>query len=77
MFHLADEPEHTSRLCQGCMIKRESDGVLHLMAWSPQSADLNPNEINWTAEQRVGDCWRGHWCSFIIFDVLNEQLCLN
>uniref|UniRef100_A0AAZ3PQX9 Uncharacterized protein n=1 Tax=Oncorhynchus tshawytscha TaxID=74940 RepID=A0AAZ3PQX9_ONCTS len=39
--------QHTSRLCTGYLTKKESDGVLHQMAWPPQSPDLNPNEMVW------------------------------
>uniref|UniRef100_A0A674DF06 Tc1-like transposase DDE domain-containing protein n=1 Tax=Salmo trutta TaxID=8032 RepID=A0A674DF06_SALTR len=37
--------QHTSRLCKGCLTKKESDGVLHQMTWPPQSPELNPIEM--------------------------------
>jgi transposase len=39
--------QHTSRLCKGYLIKKESDAVLHQMTWTPQSPDLNPIEMVW------------------------------
>ena len=39
--------QHTSRLCKGYLTKKESDGVLHQMAWPPQTPDLNPIEMVW------------------------------
>ena len=30
-------PQHTSRLCNGYLTKKESDGVLHQMTWPPHS----------------------------------------
>ena len=47
----SDSPSHqenryTSRLYKGYLTKKESDGVLHQMTWSPQSPDLNPIELD-------------------------------
>ena len=39
--------QHTFRLCKGYLINKEIDGVLHQIAWPPQSPDLNPIEIVW------------------------------
>nr|XP_046223628.1 LOW QUALITY PROTEIN: ubiquitin conjugation factor E4 B-like [Oncorhynchus gorbuscha] len=39
--------QHTSRLCKGYLTKKESDGVLHQMTWTPQSPNLNPIEMVW------------------------------
>jgi hypothetical protein len=39
--------QHTARLCKGYLTKKESDGVLHQITWSPQSPDLNPVKIVW------------------------------
>uniref|UniRef100_A0AAZ3P0K5 Tc1-like transposase DDE domain-containing protein n=1 Tax=Oncorhynchus tshawytscha TaxID=74940 RepID=A0AAZ3P0K5_ONCTS len=39
--------QHTSRLCKGYLTKKEIDGVLHQMTWSPQPPDLNPIEMVW------------------------------
>jgi hypothetical protein len=39
--------QHTSSLCKDYLTKKESDGVLHQMTWSPQSPDLNPDEMVW------------------------------
>jgi hypothetical protein len=46
VFQPDTDPTHTSRLCNGYLTKRESDGVLHQMTW-PQSHDLNPIEMVW------------------------------
>jgi hypothetical protein len=64
----------TSRLCKGYFTKKESDGVLHQMTWSPQSPDFNPIEMVWEESDREGkekqptsaqhmwellqDCWK-------------------
>ena len=39
--------QHPFRLCKGYLTKTESDGVLHLMIWPPQSPNLNPIEMVW------------------------------
>jgi hypothetical protein len=39
--------QHTSRLCKGYLTKKESDGVLHQIAWPPQSPDFNRIEMVW------------------------------
>ena len=40
-------PKHTSRLCEGYLTEKDSDGVLHQMTWPPQSPDLNPVQLVW------------------------------
>jgi transposase len=66
--------QHTSRLCKGYLIKKESDGVLHQMTRPPQSPDLNPIEMVWDELDRrvkekqptgaqhmwelLQDCWK-------------------
>jgi transposase-like protein len=47
VFQQDNDPKHTSRLFKGYLTKKESDGVLHQMTWSPQSPDLNPIEMVW------------------------------
>ncbi|CAJ0940005.1 unnamed protein product [Ranitomeya imitator] len=47
IFQQDNDPKHTSRLCKGYLTKKESDGVLRQMTWSPQSPDLNPIEMVW------------------------------
>ncbi|XP_069612679.1 transcriptional adapter 2-alpha isoform X2 [Ranitomeya imitator] len=42
-----NDPKHTSRLCKDYLTKKESDGVLRQITWSPQSPDLNPIEMVW------------------------------
>ncbi|CDQ89727.1 unnamed protein product [Oncorhynchus mykiss] len=42
-----DNDQHTSMLCKGYLIKKESDGMLHQMNCPPQSPDLNPIEMVW------------------------------
>ena len=37
--------QHTSRIGKGYLTKKESDGVLHQMTWTPQSPDHDPIEI--------------------------------
>uniref|UniRef100_A0AAZ3R2Q1 Tc1-like transposase DDE domain-containing protein n=2 Tax=Oncorhynchus tshawytscha TaxID=74940 RepID=A0AAZ3R2Q1_ONCTS len=37
--------QHISRLSNGYLTKKESDGVLYQMSWPPQSPDLNPIEM--------------------------------
>ena len=66
--------QHTSRLCKGYLTKKESDGVLHQMTWTPESPDLNPNDMVWNELDRrvkekqptsaqhlcelLQDCWK-------------------
>jgi hypothetical protein len=52
VFQQDNDPKHTSRLCKGYLTKKESDGMLHQMTWPPQSPEVNPNVISWTAECR-------------------------
>ncbi|CAJ0945490.1 unnamed protein product [Ranitomeya imitator] len=40
-IHKGNDPKHTSRLCNGYLAKKESDGVLHQMTWPPQSPEPN------------------------------------
>ena len=47
MFFNRTMTQHTSRLCNGYLTKKESDGVLHQMIWPPQSPDLNQIEMFW------------------------------
>ena len=49
-----NDPKHSSRLCKGYLIKKESDGVLHQMAGSPQTPDLNLFEMVWDESERRG-----------------------
>ena len=44
-LHRCTMTQHTSRLCKGYLTKKESDGVMHQMAWPPQSPDLKPIEM--------------------------------
>ena len=52
IFQQDNEPKHTSRLCKGCLTKKESDGALSQMTWPPQSPDLNPIEMVWDEMDR-------------------------
>jgi len=45
IFQQDNDPKRTSRLCKGYLTKKESDGVLRQMTWTPQPSDLNPIEI--------------------------------
>uniref|UniRef100_A0A4W5KUW6 Tc1-like transposase DDE domain-containing protein n=1 Tax=Hucho hucho TaxID=62062 RepID=A0A4W5KUW6_9TELE len=47
LVHFRTMTQHTSRLCKGYLTKKESDGALHQMTWTPQSPDLNPIEMVW------------------------------
>lgn len=47
IFQQDNDPKRTSRLCEGYLTKKESDGVLLQMTWPPQSPDLNPIEMFW------------------------------
>ena len=48
--------KHTSKLCHGYLIKKESDGVLHQMTWPPQSPALNQIEMVWNElDNRVNE----------------------
>ena len=42
VFQQDNDPKHNSRLYEGDLIKKESDGLLHQMTWPPQSPELNP-----------------------------------
>ena len=46
-FNRDNDPKHTSRLCNGYLTKKESDGVLGQMPWPQQSPNLNPVEMVW------------------------------
>ena len=61
VFQQEKDPKHTSRLCKGYLTKKESDGVLHQMTWSPQSPDLNPiemvgNELDRRVKETASKC---------------------
>ena len=47
VFQQDNDPKHTSRICNGYLTKKESDGVLGQMTWPPQSPSLNPVEMVW------------------------------
>uniref|UniRef100_A0A8C8D755 Tc1-like transposase DDE domain-containing protein n=1 Tax=Oncorhynchus tshawytscha TaxID=74940 RepID=A0A8C8D755_ONCTS len=67
--------QHTSRLCNGYLTKKGSDGVLHQMTWTPQSPDLNHIEMVWdeldcrvkqkqpTSAQHMWELLQGCWKS--------------
>ena len=46
-YHLFFNRTMTQNTPPGYLTKKESDGVLHQMTWTPQSPDLNPIEIVW------------------------------
>ena len=51
------------------MTKKESDGVLHQMTWSPQSPDLNPvemvlDEFNQRVKEKQPTSAQHMWNSF-------------
>ena len=52
IFQQDNDPKHTSRLCEGYLTKKESDGVLCQMTWPPQSPDLNPIKMVWDEMDR-------------------------
>ena len=74
MFQQDNDPKHTSRLCKGYLMKKESDGVLHQMISPPQSPILNTIEMGWDELDRrvkekqptsaqnmwelLQDCWK-------------------
>ena len=74
VFQQGNDPKHTSRLCNGYLTKKESDGVLGQMTWPQQSPNLNPVEMVWDELDRrvkakqptsaqhlwelLQDCWK-------------------
>ena len=45
VFQQDNDPKHTSRLCNGYLTKKESDGMMRQMTWPPQPLNLNP--VGW------------------------------
>uniref|UniRef100_A0AAZ3PB46 Tc1-like transposase DDE domain-containing protein n=1 Tax=Oncorhynchus tshawytscha TaxID=74940 RepID=A0AAZ3PB46_ONCTS len=45
--HCRTMTQHTSRLYQGYLTNKKSDGVLHQMTGPLQSSNLNPIEMVW------------------------------
>ena len=47
IFQQDNDPKHKSKFCMGYLEKKESEGVINVMAWPPQSPDLSPIEKVW------------------------------
>ena len=47
VFQQDEDPKHNSRLREGYLIMKESDGVLRQMTWPRKSPNLNPTELVW------------------------------
>ncbi|GJQ82824.1 hypothetical protein Trydic_g13526 [Trypoxylus dichotomus] len=45
VFQQDNDPKHASKLCKDYLQLLETDGSIKVMAWSPQSPDLNPMEL--------------------------------
>lgn len=46
-FQQDNDPKHTSKLCQNYLKSKETQQVLKMMIWPPQSPDLSPIELAW------------------------------
>lgn len=40
-----NDPKHTSKMCQQHLKTKQSDRILNILVWPPQSPDLNPVEL--------------------------------
>lgn len=72
-FQQDNDPKHTFRLCKSYLESKESEGVIEVMEWPPQSPDVNPIELLWeeldrqarmmcpTSEKTMFDCLKEAW----------------